>query len=203
MTRHKSILKDPFLSNILAGIISTAIGEYLFQNLWVGLGIALLIISSRVGYYFFKKPYIRDGSFLGASPGPEGIFIQNYQTEARSRTSIKRISGYIKSNITGEKFPILLRGSDGIYPPEEAYEISKGAEFGISAFFVPFKTPMHQYDGIEYSVFLNKLSDFTLYLDVDDDIYKYHYPPKKVRKNIDQFLDNNSAYNNPRVTRKG
>ena len=64
MTWYKSILKDPFVSNMLAGIISTAIGELLFNNLWIGLGIALVIVGLRVGFYLYRKPYIRSGQFL-------------------------------------------------------------------------------------------------------------------------------------------
>ncbi|HEY5670482.1 MAG TPA: hypothetical protein VIS72_13260 [Anaerolineales bacterium] len=93
-----------------------------------------------------------------------------------------------------------MRGSDGIYPPDEANEIPKGAEFGILAFFVPFKVPMNQYDGLEVNIFLDKLLDFTLYLDVDNETYKYRYSPKKVKQNVDQLLG--GTFPKPRVTKK-
>lgn len=75
--------------------------------------------------------------FLGMSGCLDGNFVHAFQAQGynRSKRSIRDFRGYIESEITGERFPILFNINGSFHSPVETHGIPPQCNFQISAPF--------------------------------------------------------------------
>lgn len=127
----------------------------------------------------------------------EPIYISCLQVfcENKSNQAVKVISGYIISNITGEKLPLTMEGMK----PEEADGIPAKCKFFIQALFRDVKS---EREGIIASQFIKEWGDFTFIFTADGKAYKYHFGIDEVNEIINRFQNESLPKVTPKITRK-
>lgn len=138
------------------------------------------------------------GYFLGMS-ATEGTntYISCFQVQGTNNTNnpFSTIGGYLQSNITNEKIPILLESM----PAEETNGIPPKCKFWIRALF---RDPTAEREGIIAENFIRRFSDFTFVFEYDDKVYTYRFSRNEVERIIDLFRKDSNPKPVPMVTRK-
>lgn len=138
------------------------------------------------------------GYFLGMT-ATEGanIHITSLQVRGKNNTNnpISKIEGYIQSNITNRKIPILLESM----PPEKTNGIPPKCRFWIRALF---RDPNAKIEGIAAEKFLKEFSDFTYVFKYDSREYKYQFKRKEIETQIELFRKNSNPKPIPIVTKR-
>ncbi len=138
------------------------------------------------------------GCFLGMSRKEQNpIYITCFQSYAfnNSNRPIKKVNGYLRSNLDNTKIPILLDSM----PPEETEGIPPKCKFSIRALF---RDENSAQEGIIEDKFLNEFSDFTLVVNLDNKKFQKRFSRNRVTKLIEKWRKEIEANPKPHVIRK-
>ncbi|MBI3574333.1 MAG: hypothetical protein HY083_01535 [Gammaproteobacteria bacterium] len=138
------------------------------------------------------------GYFLGMSAlGGRDIHVSSLQILGtnHSKTEIKVVGGYIESNITHEKIPLLLESM----PPEETNGIPAKCTFWIRALF---RDPTAAREGIALDKFLGTFGDFAFVFMGDGWEYRYRFGEREVHNMVRVFEKESNPPSKPIVTRR-
>ena len=98
----------------------------------------------------------------------------------KSKSDILRITGYVRSNVTGKQLSLTMEGMR----PEETNGVPANCRFFIQALF---RNPTSPREGIVEEKFLEEWHDFTLFFTADGKLQKYHFGSNEVVGRINAF----------------
>src|SRR2546422_530017 len=138
-------------------------------------------------------------SFLAMSGPPlrfSGFQAQGINT---STSPIAHVSGFVRSDLTNETFPLYMVVNGLPVPPEDTRGIPAGARFTIA---VPFGPDSYRSEGmLDEDSFLRKFGDFTFVVEVDGHREEHHFSWERIERLLSDFR--RKAYANaPSVTKK-
>ena len=136
--------------------------------------------------------------FLGMNAEGSGpVYISCLQAYAvnKSKKDIHSISGYVQSNVTGQRLPLTMEGMT----PEETNGVPARCRFFIQALF---RDATSTREGIVEEKFLQAWSDFTFVFTADGKQYKYRFGPKEIAARITEFSYPLRKPPAPEITRK-
>jgi len=138
-------------------------------------------------------------SFLAMS-GPPLRFsgFQAWGTNV-SPSPISRVSGFVRSNLTNETFPLFMVVNGLPLPPDETRGIPLGARFNIA---VPFGPNTYSSEGmLDEDTFLRKFGDFTFVVELDGHREEHRFTWDRIQTLLSDFK--RRAYDTtPAVTKK-
>ena len=173
----------------------------------LGGGSALLLTGSPGSSdspfaWNFHEP---NAYFLGATGGVgDRTWIKSFQATARNTSgrSFRRISGYVRSDITNNTFPLSLNIERRLVPPEETHGIPLGATFSIGVPFpdeFPNPQPPNQ-TGISAERFLVDFGRFTFVFEYDGEVYTRQFSAEEIEDQLTRFRRATHREVEPRVT---
>jgi hypothetical protein len=136
--------------------------------------------------------------FLGMyADGSGPVYISCLQAFAvnKSQKDIRSISGYVQSNVTGQRLPLIMEGMT----PEETNGVPAQCRFFIQALF---RDATSTQEGIVEEKFLQIWSDFTFVFTADGRQYEYRFSPREVNAHIAEFSLPLRKPPAPEITRK-
>lgn len=172
--------------------------KYLFNLLRFGISQPKILFHKLRKLKFWGVSWDFTGYFLGMSAkAGANIHISSLQVRGKNNTNnpFEKVSGYIQSNITNKRIPILLESM----PPEETNGIPPKCQFWIRALF---RDPNAEREGIAAENFLKEFSSFTFVFEYDGKEYKYRFDRKEVETQIELFRKDSNPKPSPMVTRR-
>lgn len=122
----------------------------------------------------------------------------------KSQKPITRVSGYLRSNITNETYPIYMTGDGKCVLPNETNGIPPKCD--DVAIIVPFVIADNGEVNLNYGIgletFLATLVDSTLTLELDGKISTYRIPERKVRNELEAIEKEHNPPVKPKVSRR-
>lgn len=145
----------------------------------------------------------------------EEVRISGFNAQGRNTTAdpITELTGYVRSNVTNEEWPIYVGAQDPSRPDDpfsrniptllkETYGIPGFSEFVITT----FNKSMFDggKDGMTLSKFLRDFSSFTLVLEYDGNTYRRLFTEQDIKKQLELFerQTDPSKNNAPRIVRR-
>jgi hypothetical protein len=120
------------------------------------------------------------GYLFSASGGPTGPIVGGIQAtgENKSDEFIGPLSGFIRSEITGQQFPILINDSAGKDVPLDGYGVPAGNQFRV---FAPLRNGVVPLSAEE---FMRDFSRFTFVFQYGNHTYTRRFTPEEVQKEM-------------------
>ncbi len=181
--------------------ISPFIVFRLLRTLWKGLKFAVKKPHSALRHLQSLKWWGLCWDFRGFlgmhAEGSGPVYITCLQAFAvnKSKKDIQSISGYVESNITGQRLPLTMEGM----APEETNGVPAQCRFFIQALF---RDPASPREGIVDEIFLQTWRDFTFVFVADGEQYRYRFGQREVNARIDEISQPLRTPPAPTITRK-
>lgn len=146
---------------------------------------------------FWRVSWDFTGYFLGMSSVNGNVHVSSFQVRGYNHSNhpITKVGGYVQSNITNIKIPILLESMS----PEETNGIPPKCRFQVSA---PFKDPTVLREGIAVEKFIREFGDFTFVFTYNKYVYCYRFKVSEVQSLINLFRAQSNPPSVPRVTKR-
>lgn len=130
------------------------------------------IAMDRAGPVEWNPNYV-----LGARSGsnPDGIEIFGFQATGTNTSDefIDRLGGFVRSEVTGQQFPILVDAGNGLVPAD-GFGVPAKHQFHVFARFV------EKSGGISVAQFLRDFGRLTFQFEYDGKVYKRHFSPEEL-----------------------
>jgi hypothetical protein len=146
--------------------------------------------------------------FLGLVGGVgDRTWVKSFQASGQNTSdrSFRRISGYVRSDITNQTFPMFFNVSGSAVHPQETTGIPPHARFAITVPFpdqFPNFQPPNQ-SGISAERFLVDFAAFTFVFEYDGQTYERHFSTNEIESLITRFNRAARGSVEPSVRRKG
>ncbi len=197
----KEIWNDPVWSKVIAGSI-LAIAAFLLTSLthlppWALIPFLVAIILIWV---FWPKPvkWARGYFFLGLNGlqepnSPLKVWVSGFQLKGqnRSKTAIETISGFIKSDISGEKISLEMNIKGSPHPCDKVQAIPPNANFDLVASFMTLQNA-HE-GGRDPEVFLKDFGSFRAEIEINGKKQILKFTKKDCLKLINKFKEQNNS----------
>jgi hypothetical protein len=176
----------------------------------VGFAGLLIIVAAvlRIWYISIFPLSIEYGKYYLGMTGEDGtdMRVQGFQAKVRNRSWLffDTASGYIRSNKTGEQFPMYLI-VDGEYRlPNETNGIPSYCEFMIGC---PLKRKREEFSipgaGMKWEHFLRDFGDFIFHAQFGSKMFEKKFGIRQHKRVVDAFLNSMiSRGQKPRITLK-
>ena len=142
-------------------------------------------------------------TFLGMQtvPGPVSEpLILGFQAHGKNNLDdpILHFSGFVRSDITNETFPIFLARDNKLLRPEDTLGIPRKAEFDLSAKPFPSNHPEGYLGaGMNASTFLRQYPELTFVFEYDGKRYVKHFTKRDVWTAVENFRRQSLGYDKP------
>jgi hypothetical protein len=216
LQRRKSML--PHLALGAPGLLFLGISIGVLWSKGASLTISVAGNTGRI-IWNFDQMAAGQANFLNLSRlNQDEIRVVGFGAHGRNTSTdpISEFKGYVRSDLTNARLPILIAAEDPSAPavpnpfqpamiptkPEETFGIPALAEFDIVTFEgADINTGV---DGVPVSQFLREFGSFTLVLEYDGLKIEQKFPADQIRKAIDKFEKDITPKRTtaPRVTRR-
>ncbi len=160
------------------------------------------------GYHPGARVHWEFGNFLaigGYPVGPKGSIVplfSGFQATGTNNSDepITKVSGYLRSNLTNERFPLCIIVSGKPVLAENTNGIPPRAPFGI---FIPFgPDPSPSREMLNEETFLRKFGDFTVVIELDGRIVEHHVSSETILRSIANWKRGVYRSDRPGVSKK-
>ncbi|MDR6834843.1 MULTISPECIES: hypothetical protein [unclassified Sphingopyxis] len=133
--------------------------------------------------------------------GFDPVRVTGFQLQGRNHGAlIDNMSGFVRSDMTGQSLPIFLNVEGDPVLPEETYGIPAGADFGVCAFFGERNSTR---PGINSEQFIGEFGAFTVVIEYDGKRWQRSFGEEEIEAQMSRFVrESRRGTAQPRVTRK-
>jgi hypothetical protein len=124
--------------------------------------------------------WIRGQYIFGGNGGENGIRIQSFQAVAQNKSDefIRPLGGYVRSEITGKQFQILVNDKGDLVPPD-GYGIPAGQQFNIGARLTDSDNA-----GIGGAEFIRDFGRMTFVFNYGNHVYTKRFTPDEIEGEV-------------------
>ncbi|WP_194464256.1 hypothetical protein [Bradyrhizobium sp. CCBAU 53340] len=123
--------------------------------------------------------WLRGQYIFGASGGENGVHIQSFQAVGQNKSNdfIRPLDGYVRSEITGKQFQILVVNDKGDLVSPTGYGIPAGQQFNLGA-------RLTDSAGISSAEFIRDFGRITFVFTYGDHTYTKKFSPEEIEAEV-------------------